>query len=100
MFVCAGSSLLHRLFFSCSKRGLLSVAMCRPLTAVASPVEEHSLWGFRSCSMWAQWLLLAGSRARAQYLWHTGLVALWHVGSSRDRDRTRVSCIGKQVLYH
>ena len=28
------------------------------------------------------------------------LVAPWHVGSSQIRDWTRVSCIGRQVLYH
>ena len=43
---------------------------------------------------------LRGCCSQAQYLWHAGLVALWHVGSSRTRDGTRVSCIGKQVLYH
>ena len=31
--------------------------------------------GFSSCGTWAQQLLLTGSRAQAQYLWHTGLVA-------------------------
>ena len=34
--------------------------------------------GFRSLQLWAQ------------YLWHTGLVTLWRVGSSRTRDQTRV----------
>ena len=29
-----------------------------------------------------------------------GLSALWHVGSSRIRDLTPVSCIGRQILYH
>ena len=29
-----------------------------------------------------------------------GLVAPWHVGSSQTRDRTRVSCIGRQSLIH
>ena len=29
-----------------------------------------------------------------------GLVVPWHVGSSWTRDQTRVSCIGKQSLYH
>ena len=29
-----------------------------------------------------------------------GLVALWHVGSSQTRARTRVPCIGKQTLNH
>ena len=29
-----------------------------------------------------------------------GLVAPWHVGSFQIRDRTRVSCVGRQILYH
>ena len=40
-------------------------------------------------SLW--WLLLLRS---------TGLVALPHVGSSRPRVRTRVSCIGRRILNH
>ena len=42
--------------------------------------------GFSSCSTWTQWL------------WRTGLVAPWHVGSSWTRDRTRVPCIGRRSL--
>ena len=38
--------------------------------------------------------------AQAQYLWLTGLVAPWHVGSSQTRARTRVPCIGRQILNH
>ena len=49
-----------------------------------------------------EWLLFShslGSRAcRLQQLWCMGLVALWHVGSSWIRDRTRVPCIGGQIL--
>ena len=56
--------------------------------------------GFSSCAMWAQQLWLAGSRAQAQQLWCTGLVALWHVGSSRTRDQTPVPCVGRQILNH
>ena len=33
-------------------------------------------------------------------MWRTGSVASQHVGSSQNRDRTRVSCIGRQILYH
>ena len=33
-------------------------------------------------------------------MWHTGLVALQHVGSSRTRDQTRVLRIGRQMLNH
>ena len=56
--------------------------------------------GFSSCGTWAQQLWLAGSRAQAQQLWCTGLVAPWHVGSSRTRARTRVPCIGRRILNH
>ena len=38
--------------------------------------------------------------AQAQYLWLTGLVAPWHVGSSQTKARTRVPCIGRQILNH
>ena len=30
----------------------------------------------------------------------TGLVAPWHVGSSQTRARTRVPCVGRQILNH
>ena len=30
--------------------------------------------------------------------WYTGFVALWHVGSSRTRDRTHAPCMGRQIL--
>ena len=32
---------------------------------------------------------------RLQQLWHTGFVALRHVGSSQIRDGTRVCCIAR-----
>ena len=53
----------HRLFSSCSERGLLT-----------------------GCGRWAQKLRCMG------------LVSP-HVGSSQTRDRTCVSCIGRQILY-
>ena len=33
-------------------------------------------------------------------MWLTGLVAPWHVGSSQTGARTRVPCIGRQILNH
>lgn len=36
---------------------------------------------FSSCGTWVQELQLTVSRVWAQYLWHTDLVAPWHVGS-------------------
>ena len=41
-----------------------------------------------------------GTRAQAQWLWHTGLIALQHVRSSQIRDGTHVSCIGRRILSH
>ena len=37
---------------------------------------------------------------QAQQFWLTGPVAPWHVGSSQTRTRTRVPCIGRQILNH
>ena len=55
---------------------------------------------FSSRGTWAQELLFPGSGAPAQQLWCVGLVAPGHMGSSQTRDETRVSCIGRQILYH
>ena len=79
--VTAGSSLLW-----CAMR-------CFPLRRLL--VVEHRLRRAQ-----AQSLRLPDSTARAQRLWCMDLVALWHVGSSQTRDGTRVSCIGRQILYH
>ena len=38
--------------------------------------------------------------AQAQQLWLTGLVTPRHAGSFQTRARTRVSCIGRQILNH
>ena len=80
---------------SCSRQGLFSIVVRGLLIAVASLVEEHRLQG-----IWLQMLQLAGSRAQPQQLWHTDLVAPWHVESSQTRDQTCVPCIGKQISNH
>ena len=41
-----------------------------------------------------------GSEVQGQELWCTGLAAQRQVGSSRTRDRARVSGIGRRILYH
>ena len=38
--------------------------------------------------------------AQAEQLWLTGPVAPRHVGSSQTRARTRIPCIGRQILNH
>ena len=65
------------------------------LIAVASLVVEHGLQARGLQQLW-----LEASRAQAQQLWHTGLVAPQHVGSSQTRARTYVSCIGRRILNH
>ena len=70
-------SLLHWLFSSCSEQGLHSSCDVQ--------ASHHS--GFFRCG--------AGSQELC-----TCLVALQHVRSSQTGDRTRVSCIGRQILYH
>ena len=82
-------------FSSCGERGLLFVAVRRLLIAVASLIVEHGLQVRGLQQLW-----LTGSRAQAQQLWHTSLVALRHVGPSRTRARTRVPCIGRRILNH
>ena len=51
-------------------------------------------------SLW--WFLLwsTGSRAQAQQLRHTGLVALRHVESSWTRDQTSVPCTARWIFNH
>ena len=76
---------LHWVFFAV--RGLLIV--------VASLVSEHGLQARGLQQLW-----FVGSRAQAQQSWCTGLVALWHVGSSRTRARTHDPCVGRRILNH
>ena len=52
--------------------------------------------GFRSCGTRASGVVAHG----LQELWHAGLVAPWHVRSSRTRDRTHVPCVGRWMLNH
>ena len=78
---CAVSSLLPGLFSGRGKGALFFVAVCRLLTVVASLVAEHRLWGLRAPVVAAHELSSHGPQT-PEYLWHTGSVALWHVGSS------------------
>ena len=45
-------------------------------------------------------LWCVGFSLRGLLLWHTGLVAPWHMGSSWNRDQTSVPCIERWILYH
>ena len=72
-----------RAFSSCGKQGPLFIAVRGPLTIAASLVAEHRLQTRR----------LSNRGARAQLL-----RGMWE--SSQTRARTRVPCIGRQILNH
>ena len=59
-----------------------------------------SVAGHRLQGHGLQQLQLLGSRVQAKQLWHTGLVAQRHLGSSQTRDQTHVPCIGRWILFH
>ena len=75
--------------------GLLLVVVLGLLIAVVP-----WLWDPGSKAQGLQQLQVSGSRAQSQQLWLMSLVAPWHMGSSRIQDQTRVSCIGRWILYH
>ena len=87
-------------FSSCGKQGLLFIVVCRLL--IASLVVEHGLQEHRLQQLWhtGSVVVACGSRAQAQQLWRTGLLAPRHVGSSLTRARTRVPCTGRRILNH
>ena len=95
IFGCVGSSLLCVGFLQ-----LWRVGATLRCGAQASHCSDFSCCGAPALGEPAQQSGLAGSRAQAQQLWRTGLVAPLRVGSSRTRARTRVPCIGRWLLNH
>ena len=81
--VVLGLCFCARAFSSCGKRGPLFIAVRGPLTIAASLVAAHRLQ--------TRMLSNCGSR---------GPATPRHVGSSQTRARTRVPCIGRQILNH
>ena len=86
---CPGSSLLHGLSLVALSGSYFLLAVCRLLIAVASFVAEHRLQAVRASAVAAPGLQGTGS----------AVVVQRHVGSSWIRDRTYVSCPGRQILY-
>ena len=87
-------------------RGLSLVAATLGATLHCGARASHC-GGFSCCGAWALGTRASvvvvrgfGSGVWAQQLWRTGLVAPWHVGSSRTRARTRVPCVGRRILNH
>ena len=103
IFGCIGSSLLRAGFSLVVASGGYSSLRCAGFSwwwLLLLRSMGSSCTGFSSCGTRTQQLWLAGSRAQAQQLWCTGLVALQQVGSSWTRALTCVSCIGRRILNH
>ena len=94
--------MLCRLFSSCREPGYSLVVVYTLLIAVAFLVLEHRLLGETVSVAVACGLGTFGSQVQnvLNSLLCTGLVDLRHVEFSWISDRTHVSCIGRQILYH
>ena len=82
-------------FLQLQQTGYSPAVMRGLLIAVASLVAEHGLQGPRASVVEAPRL-----QTQALELWPTDLAAPRQLGHSWIRDQTRVSCIGRRILYH
>ena len=81
--------------------GWLCWALLRHRLSLVVTGRGCSLFPRMSFLPWRPLLLQStSSRAQTPWLWHMGLIAPRHVGSSRMRDQTLVFCTGRQILYH
>ena len=91
------------LIISLAYLAALGPRCCAGLSHVSElGLSDGSLWLLFVGFAW-QWLLLlcsTGSKAQHCAFSSCGTRVLWYVESSRTRDRTRVSHIGKWILYH
>ena len=81
---------------SCGERGLPFIVVHGFLTAVAFLALGHRLWAHG-----LQYLQHGGGGAGGQASAIVAHRPSWrHVDSSQTRDRTRVPCIGRQILIY
>ena len=64
------------------------------VAAAASLVVQRGLWGLRTSVV-----VVPGLSAQAWELWHMGLAALQHVGSSQISGQACVFCVGRWIPY-
>ena len=94
-FAVLGLVCFAQTFSSCSKWGLLFVAMHMLLREVASLVGERSLQGHG-----LQQLSPLNPRAQAQQLWHVGRVSLWPVGGIFQDQGSNLCPLPQQVVSY
>ena len=63
-------------------------------------VQALGFEGFGKQQLEGSVIVAQGSRAGAQQLRCTGLVAAQHMGSSQTRDQAGVPCVSRRVLNH
>ena len=90
IFGCSGSSLLHRLFSSCGKRGLLSNGYAWVSYFGGFSCCGHGIYSMQTSAVVVPGLLSTGSVVEVQ----------GHVGSCLIRDHIHVSCVSRHILYH
>ena len=90
------------LFIYCLFLAVLGLRCCTgfSLVVVSGSSLQLQFMGFSYCGAQLEGMWVS-------VLWHVGSVAvgtdflvLQYMGSSRIKDVTRVSCIGRQILYH
>ena len=74
--------------------GYYPVAVCRLLTTLTSLAVEHRLW-----DMWDSVVAARGLQSTGKIVAMHGLNCPTTCGIFPYRDRTCVSCIGRQILY-
>ena len=83
------------------EQGCSLAVVYRLLIAVTFLAVKHGLWEIRASVVAARALGICSSQALGeQYFWFSGLCVPCHVGSSRTRDQTHVSCLGRQIFIH
>ena len=87
-----------RAFSSCGEGGSSLVVAPRLLIAVASLAAEHRLRGPQA-SVVGSAVAVPRLQSSGSVVVAHGLSAPGHVGSSCIRDRTRVCCTGRWILY-
>ena len=104
MFGCAGPSSLRGPFSCCGKRGLLSSCGARPPRGAGFSCRGGGVPGARASAVVAGGLSSCGSWALEHRLNGCGtrgwLAEPQNMGSSWIRDKTHVSCTGRQMLHH
>ena len=88
IFGCTGSLLLRGFLLLVASKGY---STCSARTSHSNAFSCHSVWALYLCTV------VVTPELWNMELWPTGLVSPRHVGTSRMRDRTLMSCVNYQA---